>query len=181
MCMIRTMRADNVWCRLDCLCTTGATRNRQAWWLLGDVPKTWPVHSWCLLSDVHRSRPMRLSTTTVFWRTPLRVGRCLLLEEGRTWLMLVAISQRLCHPDDMYMQWFILSSIGQHLISKAHLPLMTLLDIGRCNGRPANAHTPWPMCAGLGWCCIAMPKVAYLMCTCHFRCVQALGDAPFHW
>lgn len=74
---------------------------------------------------------MGLSTTNVSWQTPLRIGRCLLPEEDKPWMMLPISIQRRCRTTDMHMQCLIMPSIVKHRFPKKDLPWLTLPNEGR--------------------------------------------------
>ena len=61
------------------------------------------------------------------------------------------------------------------------MPWLTLPDNVQSKCSPTDSHTPWTMCAGLGWWCIPLANITLYMSSSHVRCMQDLTDAFCCW
>ena len=115
-----------------------------------------PVHALRQLSDMHKPRSIKQSTTNVPRPILIVVSRCLFLKAHMPWLMLHVVGQCWCHLAD------------------AHTPRHMHARDRWCYLLLANVTFPKFKC--LGWCCLTLfdANVGQPMHKCHNECVQDL-------
>ena len=153
VCRPREMRAGHARCQMTNVCRTRAMA---------------AGHARRRLSDVHRPRPMQVVH-----------DRRLLRDVHRSQPMRAVHDT--CRLADDVCRWPTLLARSTEATLKASKIQLMLPAVGRRQCRPADAHTPRQMRAGLGRCCLPLADVACLMRPCHVRCAQALADVACRW